>query len=89
MSGTGPEMAAAQRAAATNGPGLDLGPGPDPGSGSGPDPPREIMMGVSFLPTTRILFVDATKVSSDNHLIRLYTLLLHSSMWNRIILGTW
>ena len=32
-------MAAAQRAAATNGPGPDLGPGPDPGSGSGPDPP--------------------------------------------------
>ena len=44
-------MAAAQRAAATNGPGPDLGPGPDPGSGSGPDPPRETMMGVSFLPT--------------------------------------
>ena len=46
-------MAAAQRAAATNGPGPDLGPGPDPGSGSGPDPPRETMMGVSFLPTIK------------------------------------
>ena len=48
-------MAAAQRAAATNGPGPDLGPGPDPGSGSGPDPPRETMMGVSFLPTKKIV----------------------------------
>ena len=51
VGGKGPEMAAAQRAAATNGPGPDLGPGPDPGSGSGPDPPGETMMGVSSLPT--------------------------------------